>query len=407
MSLTSKLHKPDSQISRFFIENFPARDAEADLWNEIEALKNEFSRQTVMDIHIDSMEKALARAKSLIFTVLGTLASKGISPKNADPGHGIGHMVRDYVHAFGLVPNTVDATPQDVFVGLIGGVLHDIGCAVVERYQEPTRVIRHAEVGALMVGDILSALGVPETERLAIMYAIAAHTNYLKESEVLCEDGKVRRITPYKDSDEHGPIMAVQFPRWVDRLDLIGPTIVGRHLLTLTHPHKDYGAGGFYEVEFEQHLIPSLRPLTEIMASNKPVTMLEHLATVAELGGGITPYNQYDRSPMVEVRDQHRAATKRIIDAVLHGDAGAGDPSYAWWNFLRRNIEPSTNGGKAASIIELEFAALPKDVRVAWTRGFIATMEEYKRWFEDTRSLRFDPEIPFLGDVYSVLTPVF
>lgn len=42
-----------------------------------------------------------------------------------DPGHGMGHLVRDYIHANVLAEKT-DMDPKQAYVGIIGGALHDI-----------------------------------------------------------------------------------------------------------------------------------------------------------------------------------------------------------------------------------------------------------------------------------------
>src|SRR3989339_878259 len=128
--------------------------------------------------------------------------------KNIEPAHGLGHMVRDYLHAINLF-QTGNYEPKSIFVGMIAGALHDIGCILIHRYDEKNRAVRHAEIGALLIQDILDNLNVNDSEKKLIAYAIAAHTHYINTEKIECRDGVKRTRYSYVDMVNQKPFEIV------------------------------------------------------------------------------------------------------------------------------------------------------------------------------------------------------
>src|SRR3989339_608091 len=119
-------------------------------------------------------------------------------------------------------------------------IIHDICCILIHRYDEKNRAVRHAEIGALLIQDILDNLNVNDSEKKLIAYAIAAHTHYINTEKIECRDGVKRTRYSYVDMVNQKPFELVYFPRWVDRLDCNGPAFVARHYLTLVKNHEDF-----------------------------------------------------------------------------------------------------------------------------------------------------------------------
>jgi hypothetical protein len=314
--------------------------------------------------------------------VLTGLAENGVNLYSAEPGHAIGHWVRDYVHALRLCSG-LDVELAHAFIGFLGGTLHDIGCSIVPRYQDSKRVVRHAEAGALLLLDLFAKddCGLNGAEQILVAYAVAAHTHYLRPATVVCADGETRVIEPYKDLDDEGkPIFGVWIARWVDRLDTSGPAFVGRHFLTLVDTHEDFaGAAGFQTIEFAPHMRPLLRDKPD-----GPQTMTEHLRMFANSQATKPPYGLHDFGAMETMRDTRRAQLERIIaatqDAPSNILARQEKILHAWTLFLAINVEPSLKGLRVATRLSQMFEKLDEASRAGWLSGFVQCMIEYDEW---------------------------
>ena len=364
---------------------------------------------------------ALIRAVETTQSILSDLASSGINLSDADPGHALGHMGRDYIHAIQLMMR-MELHQRDLFIGFLGGVLHDIGCAIVDRYKEANRVIRHAEAGAVVLEALFdeNSYGLNRSEQLLIQYAVMAHTQYLKTFEVTSStDGVARTIAPYTDTFAHdAPVLAIWLPRWIDRLDCNGPTFVGRHYLTQIESHKDFDSttGKFYAVKFSEHMQPLLRSNEEIAADGSGRTMREHFAMFADSQNANSPYGLWDDlSPtMVRLRNQQTKRLRRIISDIVPSDEFRQDTEnilYAWGEFLALNVEPTTTGIRAASELATAFTELDTQTQVAWTNGFRTTMKEYLDWSQEILSSLelLNPKLlyfpPLQSDIREMLIP--
>jgi len=364
------------------------------------------------EVNVDSREKAMTRANEIAQNILSSLKEMDVNFQEVEPGHGIGHLTRDYLHALRL-GNGLDVDPKHLFIGILGGIFHDIlGCIMVKRYDENERVVRHAEGGGIFFYRLGEKVGLSEAEKMLGFYAIAAHTHYLKPIPVKYKDGTIRESTPYVDLDEFGkPLMCVWLTRWTDRLDVNGPCFVGRHFLTLAESHKDFSGGSFYSVTFESHMNPFLRNEDEIKQSGKR-TMREHITMFANSQNNQTPYGKHDFGTMVEIRDSYTARIRRIIATFDEADTFSLNEKLAvlknWNRWLTERIEPTEKGRETVGKLDAMFANLNQDFRDRWYNVFSTTRTEHMGWSNDMRSALKDFSetyftLPVLGDVRKIL----
>ncbi len=359
-------------------------------WEKIQELRANFSPVLMEKVRVGSKQEALSRGLEIIQKIFEKLQAMGIDLMDIEPGAGFGHFTRDYLNAI-VLANKLDTSPQDLFIGLVSGALHEMGVTIRDRYAENKQAIRHAEAGAILLYEIMSddmyfLTKLNRAERILICYAIAAHTHYLKEMDIACEDGITRKIKPYRDTYyDNTPIIGIWFARWTDRLDIDAPAFVARHYLTLEKSHIDYSQNGFFSVTFADHMRPLLRSSSEISAQGGNRTLLEHLNMFATSQNNDSPYGKYDFGAMIEMRDRQTERLNRIIQAVQ--ESKVEFDSYqtelvltAWTTFLYTNIEPTPKALITAIHLKDNFKKLDQTTQRAWLNGFVATMREYIDW---------------------------
>jgi hypothetical protein len=379
---------------------------EALYWGVIEVIRGLDMDSAMDQAVIAPKDDAVRKGVHTVQQVLRTLQEMGLDFSEIDPGHGIGHIARDYVNALRLFRG-LDSDPRHMFIGFCGAVLHDIGCSVIERYSEPSRAVRHAEASAILIAEAvgkikhMGQITCNQSVWMLIRYAVAAHTHYTREMTVKCSDGVTRAIMPYRDIrrfEPEMPIWFVWFTRWPDRLECCGPAFVGRHYLTLAKPHKDFSAalGKFYDVDFAHSMQPLLRSGDEKRADKVGQTMLEHLAMFSASQTNESPYGKHDFGRMIQLRDEHTEMLNHII-GMVHRDYETEEHIYwdrarneltqngelvleAWRNFLAENIEPTQLGAIAAGDLENKFRELVLQDQSAWLTGFYHTMQGYRIW---------------------------
>lgn len=393
---------------------------DARTYDAILGLRGAFSTSRFDDVRAPTREAAIRRGIEVIHAALAAYGGLGIKVETMDPGHGVGHLARDYVNGLLLAQN-VNASPQHLFVGLIGGVLHDFGNAVVFRYEEGKRVARHAEAGAVLFNEMTKGLDINEAERTLIAHSIAGHTHYLAPLTVNSADGIERTLQPYQDKDSQGqPLMGMWLPRWIDRLDCNGPTFPGRHYLTLTSPRPEFDGEKFYQSSLVSALSPSLRGLAEIKTPGAPVrSMREHLRMFARSQSNNSAYGQYDDEAMREMRDAHTTIINAIVGAV-DSDASLTSADITssmnrWTTFMHRNVEPSVLGRNAAHRLREMVDTLDDTSRKAWASGFDQAMHSYVPWareklarIEELSLPDKDHVLPLVNlDIRDVLEPHF
>jgi len=351
-------------------------------------------------------ESALRAGHQVISTVLNNLQKLKIDYSNMEPGHGAGHLRRDYINAL-ILFGRLEASPRDIFFGFICGSLHDLGTAIIDRYSESKRVIRHAEAGAMLVDLCLDDDVVNEAERVLIYYVIAAHTHYLRTIEIKDEKGQtVNKIEPYTELYPNGqPFWPVWFARWVDRLDCSGPCFVGRHYLTLAKKHDDFDGKNFYDVSFDKHMRPLLR--------DKPDdgnTMVEHLRMFANSQTNQSPYGKHDYGFMIEMRTIYREMLLRVVNsfkkefAEFFDAVREGISNDDWGNFLNEHVEFSQKTEETTEVLGKMFDSLPVKTRMFWSRAFDLCLEIYTEEYKPFVRKELVPYkdmlvLPILGDV--------
>jgi hypothetical protein len=322
----------------------------------------------------------LGYAVEVVQRILRGLVKMGVNFADIEPGHGGGHILRDYVNALALL-NHQELGADERFIGFCGAVLHEIGCAVVERYSESKRVVRHAEAGAILLQELFKRdpCGLNEPEQLLIEYAVAAHTHYLKKTTITDEAGMSVDIEPYQDMIGDKPMLWVWLARWVDRLDLSGPCLVGRHYLTLHKPHSDFDGKQFYDASYTAHMRPLLRDQRD-----DAMTMAEHLRMFASSQTNASPYGKYDFGEMSVMRDRSAHALHMIVRATQSGiripDIDIASINGAWTIFLSENIEPDVKAAVAAIDLANQFARLDEAAQSGWANAFLCTMNAYMYW---------------------------
>ncbi|MFA6536824.1 MAG: hypothetical protein WCT18_00305 [Patescibacteria group bacterium] len=350
--------------------------------NEVAELRDKFHPGLLDKVRrFKSRTSAIDEGVSVVRHVLNELCEQDFNIKATYPGHGAGHLIRDYANALRLFPD-LGITEEETFIGFVGGCLHDIGCAIIDRYADSSRVVRHAEAGGLLIRWILQKSGfVNKAELHLIVYCIFAHTHYLKRIEIKNEQGEVVNvINPYVDIYPDGkPFYPVWTTRWVDRLDTNGPAFVGRHYLTLVHPHKDFDGKNFFDVDYAKHMRPLLR--NERPDGN---TMAEHLRMFANSQNNESPYGEHDFGKMVELRDAYKERLLRIIEKTKKTAKFSYIDEirilHEWNVFLVDNVEFSDLTEEIVNELGKNFAKLPVKTRRAWLHTFACCLVEYTEW---------------------------
>ncbi len=325
-----------------------------------------------------------------------SLTDAGFNLKFLPLGHDFGHLLRDSIHAIlagqdKKILNGIDTL--DLFAGSFGGSFHDVGLILhefieltqkifgfipISRYEEKNNYMRHAEYMVYLIDKFLdlSSLNLSSIDeeylKLAIKYAVAAHTNYLTSFTV---DGKI--LNPYKSTWQDGsPIWFVILTRWCDRMDCIGPYFTIRHFTTLLY-HKekkttDYsminGKRVFCDIDFKNHMYP-FKPKNKEQKSQ--ATMRSHLEMFLNSQNNETPYGKDDilGSIMVSMREYYKDLGWEIINAL--DSTEDVNPKFNSRNLFNL-IKKVSRHPKDDQIWELvnEFENLPNESKIPWRRAF-------------------------------------
>jgi len=363
---------------------------------KIRKMRETFRPELIDGVHDGTRAEALTRGMETVQGILSALKSFGIDPATIEPAHGPGHWLRDYVNALRLF-SQLNVTPAETFIGFVAGSLHDVGCTLVYRFDEAHRLVRHAEVAALLLEFLfeLDSFALNKAEQLLIRYGMAAHTHYLRTTQVKDKHGNViGAIEPYFEMVGDKPFYPVWMPRWVDRLDTNGPAYVGRHYVTLAKEHQDFDGKNYYDVDFVSAMRPLLRTKEE--RGNDSMTMAEHLRMYAETQNNDSPYGKHDFGAMIELRDAYKARIRRVIEATQM--SSAADPELRpevlqrWKRHLAKNIEPYAKGEEVAGQLTQMFLALPEYTQRAWQNAFNVCLDEYRAWSDE--AIKFLETIP-------------
>jgi hypothetical protein len=116
--------------------------------------------------------------------------------------------------------------------------------------------------------------------------------------------------------------------------------------------------------------------------------MLEHYQMFANSQTNESPYGRHDCGPMIRLRDDLRMMSLgQLLYVSMAGERQVSE-NYeqvvreAWMHFLGSNIEPTSQGFKAAQVLDKMFGELPDETRRIWAQGFYHCMQTYRSWAE-------------------------
>lgn len=375
----------------------------------------EFDIDPLSFVLVSSLEEARRRGFETVSKILAEFERQQ-GQLTFSPSHGIGHAIRDYLHA--LILASEDADPKEAYVRIMAGTLHDIlGCSLMERFEEGGRSLRHAEASALLFWWLSRKVGMGEKEALPIYYALAAHTNYLKGMEIADGEGGIRKIEPYKKYYMDGsPIYFLHAVQEVDRLDFASPCGFLRYYLSIAEligKESYYGPmGKFFPVSFSEHMRPLLRTAEEIARDVTGATTRELLFSVADTQIGNSPYSCGDGAGMIRFRDSYCESFLRILedfDVPVRLSVQERGALFSELNgLIVQRIEPTEETQKTFEELREMFYALPPETQAAWFSVFKSAMREYEIWRENFQKEIADiPEdmlsLPVLGRVDRII----
>lgn len=323
--------------------------------------------------------------------------------KETPPGHGMGHISRDVVHICEMLNDPLFRTDDtvEIFVGIIGGIFHDIGNSVTERYLEPERFSGHAEVGAFLFGNLTRDI-IPVNLNMLIQFVIAAHTNYLHDITITRNNiSKIKKPYNWAPVIYNNKIQKIS--AWItqatDRLDALGVPMVARHILTKANPTKDYSQGSFHvvhntpEEDFKHQFSTVVRSkeykANLIKAQDRTTTVLEHFYNFYESSIEKTVYSQYDStyfaSKIVNTLALDHARFVNAVSIVPPAYSTEEKNRYVK-NFMQvcMIIDPSKNIKETVDILENKFYSLPDREQDHWAYGFnLLENSLYPRWYKE------------------------
>lgn len=363
---------------------------------EIEGWKTtkELARKELAQVPDDILEQLLERFTPFI--------------QSLPPGHSRGHFLRDsaYLTAIFQDPEIHNFDAVEVFVGMLGGVYHDVGNSVVGRYDEQRRLSGHAEVGAHLFGvtakDLLGENLIKLTQLV-----IAGHTHYTKERTVSAH-GEVRTTTPYTDSVEEGNRMAYWWARQSDRCDAQGPVHGIRHILTKAEPTEDFDGKEHHAVwenpqdDFDHQFQTKMRSDEMRTGEVKPantMNVLEHITMYARSNFNPNlPYSRYDNPTLRQLitagaEEQLEFATDVLTETQTLPEGVRNDIFQKYFERCA-SVEPSDRTSEVLTMLQDKFTHLSESDQSKWARGMKGVVDRlYPRmWSRMNEILKNKPQ---------------
>lgn len=329
-------------------------------------------------------------------------------------GHSIGHLSRDLIHLSAILhdPALQRENSIELFIGIIGGIFHDIGNSVINRYHESIRFTGHAEAGAFLFGEVAKPL-LPEYTLLLIQFAIASHTNYIQEFSVT-----KNYITKVRKPYENFPVIdrgrqktGLWITQATDRLDSLGVPVILRHMLTKASPTKDFSGGAFQEMHENEEMdfLHQFAPIVRTAGYKQHVTnprektanILEHLYSFVETAVTQSPYSQYDSTYFIDqlvvpnAFDVTRFILVVLAQTELFTDREKQQVMEKFFT-LCGIIEPAKNIQEEIQLLQKKFTLLSENDRNHWIHGFLLLHDQlYYHWYKGTRESIVDiPQFP-------------
>lgn len=366
---------------------------------------------------IDNWKATKEKAKSEIQLVAGNILEELLNTfeqfiNELPAGHGKGHLYRDIISITSILhdPELRKYDNVELFVGILGGVFHDIGNSVVERYAESRNFSGHAEVGAYLFG-IKAKQILPPNLCILTQFVIAAHTHYLNELSIT-KNKKTLTRQVYEDTIIDGNKVAVLLARQSDRSDILGIPGVIRHSLTKITPTQDLSEGGFQEIhedeleDFKHQFTPTIRTkeyrdsLPSIQ--EKSTNVLEHLKMFADSNDGKTPYSRNDSDYVREVILNHEALQQYLFitqDVSLTEKFSNDERNEAFERFFTvcQLFEPSKETNELINLFRKRFQLLSTEQQNHWATAFLLlTTKLFDEWYSGKKKLI--ESIPLIGD---------
>lgn len=275
-------------------------------YNAIQQLRSETETMEQWRILKQAAEAEVA---TLPTNIIGQLLEKAAPFLEALPtAHSKGHVARDLVNLTAILHDPEVATYGDVeiLVGIFGGIFHDIGNAVVDRYDENKRFAGHAEVGAILFGETAQDI-LPENLRKLTQLAIAAHVNVPVNVEVTKATGESRMRTPYANTIEATDKQGMYLARLSDRLEIQSIIQVVRLILANARPIEDStGADEIDKVQdnaatqFRHKFNPKYRIEQGRIQFEKGSILAQFTNYIASATGGRNEHTKYDPEQLEE-----------------------------------------------------------------------------------------------------------
>jgi hypothetical protein len=343
-------------------------------------------------------EKAGKEVDSISADVIEQLLEEFVDFINELPaGHGRGHLYRDVVGITSLLhdPSLCSYDSVEVLVGILGGMFHDIGNSVVERYAERRNYSGHAEVGAYLFGVKASHLIPPHLLRL-IQFVIAAHTHYLQDF-VVVKKGKAFTRVVYEDVIIDGNKIAVHLARQSDRMDMQGIPGVIRHSMTKASPTQDFSEDGFQEIhgdamkDFRHQFTPVIRTREYRLRLRNPeersTNVLEHLKMYADSNVGESPYSMHDSNYVKDLIMNEGALQQYIfiaqdISVTRKLSKMERDEVFRRFFALCKLFEPAKEIDALLKLFDKKFKVLQEDHQNHWANALeLMTSQLYHDWY--------------------------
>jgi len=330
----------------------------------------ELAQQEIKNVPEDIIPKIFARFEPYL--------------NNLPGGHSKNHAYRDLINSVLISQDPWVRNLDDVekFIGMLGGTFHDIGNSVSGRYEETKNFSGHAERGAYLFGELTKDL-LPSNLLKLTQFAIAAHTNYLKDIPIPPKmvNGEEKAIIkkPYNQTmDEQNNKAGVWLTQWADRLDAQGVQMFVRHAITKAEPTEDYDASeGFHKIkeddikDFVHHLNPVLR--NQDFAGGR--TVLEHITMFKNSALNKSVYSQHDTPYFTEelVRpsaiEQEKFIQKVLKETPVMTDEQI-DKNFETFYALCKQVDAGSNIETVIELFKRKFPYLSREQRIHWANGF-------------------------------------
>lgn len=343
--------------------------------------------------------------------IIGKLIEKAKPFLEALPAaHSKGHFARDLVNLTAILHDPEVQTYGDVeiMVGILGGIFHDIGNSVVDRYDENKRFAGHAEVGAVLFGELAKQVfppnQIPENLIKMVQFAIAAHVNVPEKKHIAKPSGEITRY-PYDNKIEGNDKRGMWLARLSDRLEIQSIIQLIRLTLANARPIEDNTGADVMDVVRQSPQEQFLHKFS--INLNEPggilYTLLQYIATAR---GAESPHTKYDPSRIQsEILRPAAAEIEEFITAFTQVRKFTADERRKIFDDylqLSKRVEPGSDIDAVLAILRErlnDLETLPEEEQNRWAVAVSALTRAkdgiYAKWH--TRMSERTHDVPSLG----------